>query len=111
MEAVTRNLNKFAFRIIRQLDKQDPAKAAHNIRALNLYIDMLGLAAQTDLEDAIDDKAVQDVIAHGGGVALDKFRNKIAGAERAFIDKQLERFCADWPELAKQAERIALEAA
>lgn len=52
------HLNKFAFGIVKRLWKMDAVKAAHNIRALSLYIDLLGLAAQGDLEDAIDeDKA------------------------------------------------------
>jgi len=48
-------LNKFAFGVVQKLWKQDAVKAAHNIRALLLYIDLLGLDAQGDLEDAIND--------------------------------------------------------
>ncbi len=119
-------LNKFAFGVARKLYKQDPVKAAHNIRALMLYIDLLGLEAQTDIEDAIkeQDKAderdereaddrrqiVEEVLANGGQVALEKFRKKIGGAEQPFVEKQLERFVGDWPELADQAEEIALQA-
>lgn len=47
------HLNKWAFRVVRQLNKMDPVKCAHNIRALYLYLDLLGLPEQTDLEDAI----------------------------------------------------------
>src|SRR5580765_3160284 len=53
-------LNKFAFGVARKLYKQDPVKAAHNIRALMLYIDLLGLEAQTDIEDAIKEQDKAD---------------------------------------------------
>ena len=55
--AANLGLNPWAFRQAAALHKMDPGKAAQNIRALELYIDHLGLAAQTDLEDVIDDTA------------------------------------------------------
>lgn len=58
------HLNKWAYGIAKKLNKMDAAKAALNIRALLLYIDLLGLAAQTDIEDAIDDDKVLDLDDH-----------------------------------------------
>ena len=54
-KAANEGLNKFAFGVVQRLWKQDPAIAAHNIRAMLLYIEHLGLDAQADLEDVIND--------------------------------------------------------
>jgi hypothetical protein len=52
-----KGLNPWAFSIVQQLARTyrvNPAKVAHNIRALNYYIDQLGYAVQLDIEDAIE---------------------------------------------------------
>lgn len=54
-KATNRGLNKFAFGVVKKLYNQDPAKAAQNIRAIMHYVELLGLDAQSDLEDVIDD--------------------------------------------------------
>ena len=59
-KAKASGLNPWAFGIVKQLWKQDASKAAHNIRALKLYIDHLGLEAQADLEDVINDLDVDE---------------------------------------------------
>lgn len=59
-KACNGGLNRFAFGIVQKLWRKDPAKAAQDIRALNLYIDQLGLNAQLDLEDQINDAEATD---------------------------------------------------
>lgn len=47
------HLNKWAFGVAARLANMDPAKCAHNFRALQHYVTELGLDAQTDIEDAV----------------------------------------------------------
>lgn len=61
-----KGLNKFAFGVVQKLYKKDPAQAAKDIRALNLYIEQLGLDAQGDLEDAINDAEAAEEEEEGG---------------------------------------------
>jgi hypothetical protein len=117
-KAVTADhLDKFAFPIVKRLWKMDPAKAAFHIRALTLYIDLLGLAAQTDLEDVVvaaeqadrqSNEVVSDVLKNGGQAALKKFKDSIDSEDDPKkVQRDLTKRIAEWPELTEELDRLA----
>jgi len=119
------HLRGYAFNVIDRISRMDPAKAAHEWRALLLYGDMMGIAAQTDLEDvidaskesddaaepsdaAVDGEAVKAAIVNGGGAALTRLQTALNGLDEAHMIKTgLDRFITDHPELEAQANEIA----
>ncbi len=127
--AVKKGLNKDAFRFVNKLHRMDAGRAAHVIRALNLYIDMLGLDAQADLEDAMnaagedddDDESIdpmlrvadgiaKETLMNGGKAALERFRVSINGEETADkIHEQRDELIAEYPELENFICEIADE--
>jgi hypothetical protein len=112
------HLNKWAFNTVYALSKRDPARAAHDIRALQIYIDYLGLAAQGDFDEVAGEEddttnvvelnAVHDVLDNGGAAALDRLRRSLNDANNPKdINRGLDRFIKDWPLLEVQAHEIA----
>jgi hypothetical protein len=117
---VKKGLNKYAFGVVKKLYKMGDLKAAHAIRAIDLYIDMLGLRAQGDLEDIIDDATaeaeaeanggdVDKVLSLGGEAALRRLKDKMAGATPAERKVEVKKFAKAWPELKAKAEALIAE--
>jgi hypothetical protein len=122
--------------------KMDPGKRAHELRAFDLYRDMLGLDEQGDLEDVIasrntdadgnDTRTPIEQVMDGrpqaaamaqamgkvdsplAGIPRDqwrpdliKFAEGIADVDADQVNRALDRFTTDYPELADQALELA----
>lgn len=99
----------------------DSARASRVLRNFMQYVDLLEIGGQADLEDAVNQAkgatekpedgdgdgadVVEDVI---GGAALATFRDAIAGTDDVeSVNRGLERFLADNPDHAEEAQAIA----
>jgi uncharacterized Ntn-hydrolase superfamily protein len=109
-----KGLNKKAFRMVYDLWRMDQVRMAHTLRAFTVYVDLLGLDVQTDIEDVIaEDEASpeaseQEALKNGGAAALKRFKRECNGCEDVErVQSIRDDMVSNWPELEQHIFEIA----